>query len=99
MNSSHTPCNLERCSATIGLGNKLDKSIQKGLRWLLSYVDSHWQELSERVHHDIAQAADEAAKEREARRARVQKVSRLEYDREQRAVWKQTLEQNMPSGR
>jgi len=75
VNKMKTPCNLERCSATIGLNNKkMDKSIRKGLRWLLDYIDLNWTGLNERVQLDMMIAADQATKEREARRIRVQKI-------------------------
>ncbi|XP_032886308.1 ADP-ribosylation factor-like protein 13B isoform X1 [Amblyraja radiata] len=52
-NENKSFCHLEPCSATLDYAEKrLDKTILKGLRWLLRTIAKDYNNLCTRVHHD-----------------------------------------------
>ncbi|XP_078268068.1 ADP-ribosylation factor-like protein 13A [Rhinoraja longicauda] len=52
-NENKSFCHLEPCSATLDYAEKrLDKTILKGLRWLLRAIAKDYNNLCTRVHHD-----------------------------------------------
>ncbi|XP_028582614.2 ADP-ribosylation factor-like protein 13B isoform X2 [Podarcis muralis] len=76
-------CQIEPCSAIMGYGKKIDKSIKKGLLWLLHIIAKDFDALHERIQKDtIEQKAAEEQEKRE-RAERVRKI-REERDRKER---------------
>ncbi|XP_010145917.1 PREDICTED: ADP-ribosylation factor-like protein 13B, partial [Eurypyga helias] len=49
------PCQTEPCSAIMGSGEKIDKSIKKGLNWLLHTIAEDFDALNERIQRDMAE--------------------------------------------
>ncbi|XP_066562107.1 ADP-ribosylation factor-like protein 13B isoform X2 [Amia ocellicauda] len=81
VNENKCLCQIEPCSAVIGYGKKLDKSIKKGLAWLLSNIAKDYEALNERVQKDTA---EQRALEEQEKRERAERVRRLREEREQR---------------
>ncbi|XP_072556355.1 ADP-ribosylation factor-like protein 13B isoform X2 [Paramormyrops kingsleyae] len=93
VNENKCLCQIEPCSAVIGYGKKMDKSIKNGLNWLLNNIARDYEGISERVEKDTAeQKAQEELEKRErgerVRRAREErdKQEREEAEREGRTV-------------
>ncbi|KAM6439612.1 ADP-ribosylation factor-like protein 13B [Rhynochetos jubatus] len=72
-------CQIEPCSATMGCGKKMDKSIKKGLRWLLHTVAKDFDTLNERVERDTA---EQKAYEEQQKLERAERVRRIREERE-----------------
>ncbi|XP_026643970.1 ADP-ribosylation factor-like protein 13B isoform X4 [Microtus ochrogaster] len=75
-------CQIEPCSAVLGYGKKIDKSIKKGLYWLLHIIAKDFDALSERIQKDTT---EQRALEEQEKRERAERVRKLreERDREQ----------------
>ncbi|XP_077977080.1 uncharacterized protein LOC144432691 [Glandiceps talaboti] len=82
VNESRSPCRVETCSATIGIGKKMDKSIKAGFKWLLLTIGEEWDELSPRVEQDSQEQREREAQEKKERMERVRKI-REEREREE----------------
>lgn len=61
----------ETCSAVLGHGKKLDKSIIAGVRWLLGTIENSWEKLETRINSDIAEKNEIMKKEREEKKERI----------------------------
>ncbi|KAM6438849.1 ADP-ribosylation factor-like protein 13B [Rhynochetos jubatus] len=71
-------CQIEPCSATMGCGKKMDKSIKKGLRWLLRAIAEDFDTLNERVERDTA---EQKAYEEQQKLERAERVRRIREER------------------
>ncbi|NXP97949.1 AR13B protein, partial [Vidua macroura] len=71
-------CQIEPCSAIMGCGKKIDKSIKKGLFWLLHIIAKDFDALNERIQRDTT---EQKALEEQKKLERAERVRRI---REQR---------------
>ncbi|NXG65010.1 AR13B protein, partial [Hemiprocne comata] len=71
-------CQIEPCSAVMGCGKKIDKSIKRGLYWLLHIIAKDFDALNERIQRDTT---EQKAYEEQKKLERAERVRRL---REQR---------------
>ncbi|XP_004002899.1 ADP-ribosylation factor-like protein 13B isoform X6 [Ovis aries] len=74
-------CQIEPCSAVLGYGKKIDKSIKKGLYWLLHIIARDFDALHERIQKDTT---EQRALEEQEKRERAERVRKLREEREQR---------------
>ncbi|CAM4421561.1 unnamed protein product [Eretmochelys imbricata] len=74
-------CQIEPCSAVMGYGKKIDKSIRKGLYWLLHTIAKDFDALNERVQKDTT---EQKAYEEQEKRERAERVRKIREEREQR---------------
>ncbi|XP_055991420.1 ADP-ribosylation factor-like protein 13B isoform X2 [Sorex fumeus] len=74
-------CQIEPCSAVLGYGKKIDKSIKKGLFWLLHIIARDFDALNERIQNDTT---EQRALEEQEKRERAERVRKLREEREQR---------------
>ncbi|XP_047420792.1 ADP-ribosylation factor-like protein 13B isoform X3 [Sciurus carolinensis] len=74
-------CQIEPCSAVLGYGKKIDKSIKKGLYWLLHNIARDFDALNERIQKDTT---EQRALEEQEKRERAERVRKLREEREQR---------------
>ncbi|KAF6384376.1 ADP ribosylation factor like GTPase 13B [Rhinolophus ferrumequinum] len=74
-------CQIEPCSAILGSGKKIDKSIKKGLYWLLHIIARDFDALNERIQKDTT---EQRALEEQEKRERAERVRKLREEREQR---------------
>ncbi|XP_058517757.1 ADP-ribosylation factor-like protein 13B isoform X2 [Ochotona princeps] len=74
-------CQIEPCSAVLGYGKKIDKSIKKGLYWLLHIIARDFDALNERIQKDTL---EQRALEEQEKRERAERVRKLREEREQR---------------
>jgi len=70
----------EPCSAVLGCGKKVDKSIKKGLKWLLNNIAKDYEAIAERVQRDTAEQRAQEEQDKKERAARVRQI------REERCV-------------
>lgn len=68
----------EPCSAILGCGKKVDKSIKKGLTWLLSNIAKDYEAIAERVQKDTA---EQRALEEQDKKERAERVRRIREER------------------
>lgn len=68
----------EPCSAVLGYGKKVDKSIKKGLNWLLSNIAKDYEAIAERVQKDTA---EQRALEEQDKKERAERVRRIREER------------------
>ncbi|XP_060888396.1 ADP-ribosylation factor-like protein 13B isoform X3 [Labrus mixtus] len=82
VNENKCLCQVEPCSAVLGYGKKIDKSIKKGLKWLLNNIAKDYEAITERVQKDTAEqrALEDQDKKERAERVR---LMREERDREE----------------
>ncbi|XP_075764975.1 ADP-ribosylation factor-like protein 13B isoform X3 [Pelodiscus sinensis] len=73
-------CQIEPCSAVMGYGKKVDKSIRKGLYWLLHTIAKDFDALNERVQKDTT---EQKAYEEQEKRERAERVRKIREEREQ----------------
>lgn len=83
VNENKCLCQIEPCSAVLGYGKKVDKSIKKGLNWLLNNIAKDYEAITERVQKDTA---EQRALEEQDKKERAERVKRIreERDREER---------------
>nr|XP_033796404.1 ADP-ribosylation factor-like protein 13B isoform X2 [Geotrypetes seraphini] len=81
VNENKCLCQIEPCSAVIGYGKKIDKSIRKGLVWLLRIIAKDFDAINERIQKDTAEQRAQEEQEKQERAARVRK---LREEREQK---------------
>ncbi|XP_026556536.1 ADP-ribosylation factor-like protein 13B isoform X1 [Pseudonaja textilis] len=74
-------CQIEPCSAILGNGRKIDKSIKKGLLWLLHTIAKDFDVLHERIQKDIT---EQKAIEEQEKRERAERVKKIRKEREQK---------------
>lgn len=79
VNDNKCLCQIEPCSAVLGYGKKVDKSIKKGLNWLLSNIAKDYEAIAERVQKDTA---EQRALEEQDKRERAERVRRIREERE-----------------
>lgn len=72
-------CQIEPCSAVMGCGKKIDKSIKKGLYWLLHIIAKDFDALNERIQRDTT---EQKAYEEQKKRERAERVRRIREERE-----------------
>lgn len=68
----------EPCSAVMGCGKKIDKSIKKGLYWLLHIIAKDFDALNERIQRDTT---EQKAYEEQKKRERAERVRRIREER------------------
>ncbi|XP_076840761.1 ADP-ribosylation factor-like protein 13B [Brachyhypopomus gauderio] len=83
VNEQKCRCQLEPCSAVLGYGRTVDKSIRRGLKWLLSNIAEDYEAISERVQRDTAKQRAWEEQDRKERAERV-RIIREERDRKER---------------
>ncbi|XP_076835098.1 ADP-ribosylation factor-like protein 13B [Brachyhypopomus gauderio] len=83
VNEHKCRCQLEPCSAVLGYGRTVDKSIRRGLKWLLSNIAEDYEAIAERVRRDTAKQRAWEEQDRKERAERVRKI-REERDRKER---------------
>ncbi|XP_047211741.1 ADP-ribosylation factor-like protein 13B isoform X2 [Girardinichthys multiradiatus] len=79
VNENKCLCQIEPCSAILGCGKKVDKSIKKGLNWLLSNIAKDYEAIAERVQKDTA---EQRALEEQDKKERAERVRRIREERE-----------------
>ncbi|NXP79374.1 AR13B protein, partial [Ramphastos sulfuratus] len=72
-------CQIEPCSAIMGCGKKIDKSIKKGLYWLLYIIAKDFDALNERIQRDTT---EQKAYEEQQKLERAERVRRIREERE-----------------
>ncbi|XP_010182537.1 PREDICTED: ADP-ribosylation factor-like protein 13B, partial [Mesitornis unicolor] len=72
-------CQIEPCSAVMGYGKKIDKSIKKGLHWLLHTIAKDFDDLHERIQRDTT---EQKAYEEEKKLERAERVRRMREERQ-----------------
>ncbi|XP_036241197.1 ADP-ribosylation factor-like protein 13B isoform X1 [Molothrus ater] len=72
-------CQIEPCSAIMGCGKKIDKSIKKGLFWLLHIIAKDFDALSERIQRDTT---EQKVLEEQKKLERAERVRRIREQRE-----------------
>ncbi|CAL8302235.1 ADP-ribosylation factor-like protein 13B isoform X1 [Gadus morhua] len=80
VNENKCLCQIEPCSAILGCGKKMDKSIKNGLKWLLGNIAKDYEAISERVQKDTA---EQRAQEDQDKKERAERVRRIRQEREQ----------------
>lgn len=68
----------EPCSAVMGYGKKIDKSIKKGLYWLLHIIAKDFDALNERIQRDTT---EQKAYEEQKKQERAERVRRIREER------------------
>ncbi|XP_076579782.1 ADP-ribosylation factor-like protein 13B isoform X2 [Chaetodon auriga] len=79
VNENKCLCQIEPCSAVLGYGKKVDKSIKKGLKWLLNNIAKDYEAITERVQKDTA---EQRAQEEQDKKERAERVRRIREERE-----------------
>ncbi|XP_051993507.1 ADP-ribosylation factor-like protein 13B isoform X2 [Xyrauchen texanus] len=95
VNENKCICQIEPCSAVLGYGKKVDKSIKNGLNWLLSNIAKDYEAISERVQRDTAEQKAQEAQDKKERAERVRRIreERDKQEREGRTVKEEELEE------
>ncbi|XP_068446831.1 ADP-ribosylation factor-like protein 13B isoform X2 [Clinocottus analis] len=83
VNENKCLCQIEPCSAVQGFGKKADKSIKKGLKWLLNNIAKDYEAITERVQKDTAEQRAQEDQDKKERAARVRQI-RQERDQQER---------------
>lgn len=83
VNENKCLCQIEPCSAVLGYGKKVDKSIRNGLNWLLNNIAKDYEAISERVRKDTAEQRAQEEQEKRERQERVRRI-REERDRQEK---------------
>lgn len=105
VNENKCLCQIEPCSAVLGYGKKVDKSIKKGLKWLLNNIAKDYEAITERVQKDTAEQRAQELQDKKAREERVKQLraererqEREEAEREGRQIQEEEPDdENMPS--
>ncbi|NXO22291.1 AR13B protein, partial [Cisticola juncidis] len=72
-------CQIEPCSAIMGCGKKIDKSIKKGLFWLLHIIAKDFDALNERIQRDTTEQKALEEQEKLERAERVRRIREQRY--------------------
>ncbi|XP_017313375.1 ADP-ribosylation factor-like protein 13B isoform X9 [Ictalurus punctatus] len=83
VNENKCLCQIEPCSAVLGYGKKIDKSIKNGLNWLLNNIAKDYEAITERVQRDTAEQRVQEDQDKKERAERVKRI-REERDRQER---------------
>ncbi|XP_058236051.1 ADP-ribosylation factor-like protein 13B isoform X3 [Hemibagrus wyckioides] len=83
VNENKCLCQIEPCSAVLGYGKKIDKSIKNGLNWLLNNIAKDYDAITERVQRDTAEQRIQEDQDKKERAERVKRI-REERDRQER---------------
>ncbi|KAF4075295.1 hypothetical protein AMELA_G00232930 [Ameiurus melas] len=83
VNENKCLCQIEPCSAVLGYGKKIDKSIKNGLNWLLNNIAKDYEAITERVQRDTAEQRVQEEQDKKERAERVKRI-REERDRQER---------------
>ncbi|XP_060754991.1 ADP-ribosylation factor-like protein 13B isoform X3 [Neoarius graeffei] len=83
VNENKCLCQIEPCSAILGYGKKIDKSIKNGLNWLLNNIAKDYEAITERVQRDTAEQRVQEEQDKKERAERVKRI-REERDRQER---------------
>lgn len=104
VNENKCLCQIEPCSAILGYGKKVDKSIKKGLSWLLNNIAKDYEAITERVQRDSAEQRAQEEQDKKERAERVRQIreererqEREEAEREGRVQEEELDEENMPN--
>ncbi|XP_048052920.1 ADP-ribosylation factor-like protein 13B isoform X4 [Megalobrama amblycephala] len=105
VNENKCLCQIEPCSAVLGYGKKVDKSIKNGLNWLLNNIAKDYEAISERVQRDTAEQKAQEEQDKKERAERVRRIreerdkqEREEAEREGRTLKEDELDDvNMPN--
>ncbi|XP_051745360.1 ADP-ribosylation factor-like protein 13B isoform X4 [Ctenopharyngodon idella] len=105
VNENKCLCQIEPCSAVLGYGKKVDKSIKNGLNWLLNNIAKDYEAISERVQRDTAEQKAQEEQDKKDRAERVRRIreerdkqEREEAEREGRTLKEDELDDvNMPN--
>ncbi|XP_074048883.1 ADP-ribosylation factor-like protein 13B [Macrotis lagotis] len=74
------PCQIQSCSAVFGSGKNFDKSILKGLDWILCRIENDFDAINKRVEKDtLLQRTSEGMERQE----RIERVKQLRREREE----------------
>lgn len=87
------PCQVFCCTAVLGKGNKVDRQIKKGFRWLLSEISKDHVNLSRRIEKDVAEQKKAQDEERERKRERVRIAREAREKAEKEAAERAKLHQ------
>ncbi|XP_062453027.1 ADP-ribosylation factor-like protein 13B isoform X4 [Rhea pennata] len=79
-------CQIEPCSAVMGYGKNIDKSIKKGLYWLLHIIAKDFDALNERIQRDTTEQKAYEEQKKQERAARVKKIREEREKEEGRSV-------------
>ncbi|XP_062303030.1 ADP-ribosylation factor-like protein 13B isoform X3 [Osmerus eperlanus] len=79
VNENKCLCQIEPCSAVLGYGKKVDKSIKNGLNWLLNNIAKDYEAITERVQKDTA---EQRAMEEQEKKERAERVRRIREERD-----------------
>ncbi|XP_053471393.1 ADP-ribosylation factor-like protein 13B isoform X1 [Ictalurus furcatus] len=82
VNENKCLCQIEPCSAVLGYGKKIDKSIKNGLNWLLNNIAKDYEAITERVQRDTAEQRVQEEQDKKERAERVKRI-REERDRQE----------------
>ncbi|KAL1021657.1 hypothetical protein UPYG_G00016220 [Umbra pygmaea] len=83
VNENKCLCQIEPCSAVLGYGKKIDKSIKNGLNWLLNNIAKDYDGICERVQKDTAEQRSQEEQDKKERQERVRRI-REERDRQEK---------------
>ncbi|XP_054632694.1 ADP-ribosylation factor-like protein 13B isoform X6 [Dunckerocampus dactyliophorus] len=105
VNENKCLCQIEPCSAVIGYGKKVDKSIKRGLSWLLNNIAKDYEAITERVQKDTEEQRAQEEQDKKERAERVRRIreererqEREEAEREGRPICEEEpVEENMPN--
>ncbi|XP_072513749.1 ADP-ribosylation factor-like protein 13B isoform X2 [Salminus brasiliensis] len=104
VNENKCLCQIEPCSAVLGYGKKVDKSIKNGLNWLLNNIAKDYEAITERVQRDTAEQRAQEEQDKKDRAERVRKIreerdrqEREEAEREGRQIKEESEDADMPS--
>ncbi|XP_068612334.1 ADP-ribosylation factor-like protein 13B isoform X2 [Brachionichthys hirsutus] len=97
VNENKCLCQIEPCSAILGYGKKLDKSIKKGLKWLLHNIAKDYEAIAERVQKDTDEQRAREEQDKEARAERVRRI-REEREREEAEREGREMQEEEPDG-
>uniref|UniRef100_A0A8C5LRG0 ARF like GTPase 13B n=1 Tax=Leptobrachium leishanense TaxID=445787 RepID=A0A8C5LRG0_9ANUR len=81
VNENKCLCQIEPCSALIGQGKKIDKSIKNGLNWLLAVIAKDFDALNERIQKENT---EQRAQEEQEKRERAERVKRIREERDEK---------------
>ena len=83
VNENKCLCQIQPCSAILGYGKKVDKSIKKGFNALLNNIAKDYEAITERVQRDTAEQRAFEEQDKKERAERVRKI-REERERQER---------------
>lgn len=75
LGENKTHCRVEPCIALYSANNgKKDPAIKRGISWLLDTITAQYNQINERVMHDVAAQREAEAQDRRERAERVRKI-------------------------